>query len=637
MKKYLFVSMLVLSVPFISNAAWWNPFSWSIWSIFDSNKTIELVSTSTELLLVTGTSTNDTDEKIAPPRMLKPQTSTTSVNVQNSVSVNTPKIINQQSTSSAVASVVSKPSIPQNLVSNIKVSSPKQGDVWYQDNSYTVSWTPYSGDFDHYSVLLSNNVVPSTQGGLPPVSTVNKNYTSVNIDKLYITDNFIQTWVMNASNAGNPVSEQSIRQNFYYVIQAEKTLSKGKVQIVATGKGGVFSILKKNIEIPQIVYCPYSYKCDPISSEYPLNIVSAPKELENALVCPTGYVCSPSSNPQTVPSPTQNVFITNNGTCYTFSVNLNTGATGPDVVALQNFLIGNGFNIPNITSNSVSKGTYDSQTASAVADYQRSQGLPSTGFLGVGTREKINSSCGTQVTNTPAVTPPGVNLLANGQKYLSVNSNQSVTFTYTSHDAQYCTRSGGTSGWAYSGQSPTDSGQGIELPVVLPSGTSVFTITCYGASGYSASDSVTVSVNGSQVVIPPAPTSTTPTVAICQPVTINGITYSLSPCPIAESMTDGQGNKSFSFTINGQGSYGFSVYGYGVGFPTYGILGNEVSGGVIGNKTLNMYFNNDYLSSETASPKTYSGYLPIRIFQGSAGPNDPYINLGITLTVLPGN
>jgi hypothetical protein len=50
-----------------------------------------------------------------------------------------------------------------------------------------------------------------------------------------------------------------------------------------------------------------------------------------------------------------------------------------------------------------------------------------------------------------------------------------------------------------------------------------------------------------------------------QSLTLEGITYTLSPCNIDISMTDGQGNLSFSTTIipnNLNSNYGFSVYGY---------------------------------------------------------------------------
>lgn len=123
-----------------------------------------------------------------------------------------------------------------------------------------------------------------------------------------------------------------------------------------------------------------------------------------------------------------------------------------------------------------------------------------------------------------------------------------------------------------------------------------------------------------------------------QGVTINGITYTLSPCSISTSMTDGQGDKNFTATIiasTANSSFGYSTRGYGVGFPTYGILGGG-SGGAAGNTSLNLHFSDKVLSSDGSQPHTYSGYLPIHIFQGSETGNDNnFLNLNVNLTVNP--
>ena len=103
------------------------------------------------------------------------------------------------------------------------------------------------------------------------------------------------------------------------------------------------------------------------------------------------------------------------GGCYTFTTDLQTGSTGADVVALQTWLLASGYSIPEISSGSVAKGTYDSQTATAVSAYQTAHGIPATGFVGALTRAALNACSPTPVTcplgyvcNTPVnlVTQP---------------------------------------------------------------------------------------------------------------------------------------------------------------------------------------------------------------------------------------
>jgi len=86
---------------------------------------------------------------------------------------------------------------------------------------------------------------------------------------------------------------------------------------------------------------------------------------------------------------------------YQFSTNLTVGSTGADVVALQTWLIANGYDIPAISSGAATKGYFGSQTQSAVEAYQTAQGLPSTGFVGPLTRGKLN---GTAMAAAPAST-----------------------------------------------------------------------------------------------------------------------------------------------------------------------------------------------------------------------------------------
>ncbi len=115
---------------------------------------------------------------------------------------------------------------------------------------------------------------------------------------------------------------------------------------------------------------------------------------------------------------------------YTFNANLTVGSTGADVVALQTWLVANGFSIPAISSGATAKGYFGSQTKAAVVAYQTSKGIPSTGFVGPLTRGALNAGGGaasvgvttcpagftcTANTTTPVavVCPPGYTCTAN--------------------------------------------------------------------------------------------------------------------------------------------------------------------------------------------------------------------------------
>lgn len=132
---------------------------------------------------------------------------------------------------------------------------------------------------------------------------------------------------------------------------------------------------------------------------------------------------------------------------------------------------------------------------------------------------------------------------------------------------------------------------------------------------------------------------TPPNTACPQVVTIDNAQYTISPCQINATMIDGRGDISFSANIIPKNSsgYGFGVYGYGVGFPTYGVLTDgTASGGASGTTTLKFKFTDQVLSANGASPKTYTGYLPIGIYHGSAnGSQISYLNLNLNLTVNP--
>lgn len=119
----------------------------------------------------------------------------------------------------------------------------------------------------------------------------------------------------------------------------------------------------------------------------------------------------------------------------------------------------------------------------------------------------------------------------------------------------------------------------------------------------------------------------------CQILAVGGVNYSLSPCTITTTMIHGEGDKEFTVLLipnKPTASYGFSVRGYGEGFPTYGIMTiGASSGGASGTVTLKIR-----LSDKELSPKIYNGYLPIHVFLGSeTGLDQNYLNLKVNVTV----
>ncbi|KND48349.1 MAG: Flagellar hook-length control protein FliK [Parcubacteria bacterium C7867-002] len=79
--------------------------------------------------------------------------------------------------------------------------------------------------------------------------------------------------------------------------------------------------------------------------------------------------------------------------CYNFATNLGIGYTGADVVALQTWLIAQGFDIPSIRAGFTPKGYFGVETSLAVKKYQTAKGIEATGFVGPLTRASINMSC----------------------------------------------------------------------------------------------------------------------------------------------------------------------------------------------------------------------------------------------------
>ncbi len=123
------------------------------------------------------------------------------------------------------------------------------------------------------------------------------------------------------------------------------------------------------------------------------------------------------------------------------------------------------------------------------------------------------------------------------------------------------------------------------------------------------------------------PVPTNLSTACPQNITVDGVSYTISPCSISISMVHGSGNKNFTTTIipASGGSYDYNTSGYGVNLPAYGILGGA-SGSTSGNKVLNLYFNDSSLPAGT-----YIGYLPIHIYQDNEAGS--YLNFNFNLTV----
>lgn len=85
---------------------------------------------------------------------------------------------------------------------------------------------------------------------------------------------------------------------------------------------------------------------------------------------------------------------------YAFNTNLTVGSTGSDVVALQTWLMANGYSIPSVASGAAAKGYFGAQTQKAVKAFQTAKGLPSTGFVGPLTRGVLNGGASAPVAMT---------------------------------------------------------------------------------------------------------------------------------------------------------------------------------------------------------------------------------------------
>lgn len=113
----------------------------------------------------------------------------------------------------------------------------------------------------------------------------------------------------------------------------------------------------------------------------------------------------------------------------------------------------------------------------------------------------------------------------------------------------------------------------------------------------------------------------------CAKIKLGTTEYSLSPCSMDKILIDQNGDVPFGpititqKTNDGKAkTYNYSVYGYGVGFPAYGVIGDTSSGGATGNFILrNFHFNDDSLFADYPGARNYEGYLPIKITDSASG------------------
>lgn len=109
---------------------------------------------------------------------------------------------------------------------------------------------------------------------------------------------------------------------------------------------------------------------------------------------------------------------------YTFSKDLSIGASGPDVIALQDWLISSGYDIPALSSKSASYGYFGTQTREAVRKFQENEGLPNTGYFGRMSRGRLHDR------SRPNTSPLNI-ISPNGGEVWPANSTHQIAWTLT--------------------------------------------------------------------------------------------------------------------------------------------------------------------------------------------------------------
>lgn len=125
-------------------------------------------------------------------------------------------------------------------------------------------------------------------------------------------------------------------------------------------------------------------------------------------------------------------------------------------------------------------------------------------------------------------------------------------------------------------------------------------------------------------------------------ITVDSTKFTVDPGYIEATIYEGEKDKKFTFKIvpvtdMNLHSYGFTVFGYGNGFPTYGVLTDIASGGASGIVYITGTFSSEVFKLDKPDqPKVFMAKLPIRIYHGSASRfNQQFLYLPIKLTVIP--
>lgn len=119
--------------------------------------------------------------------------------------------------------------------------------------------------------------------------------------------------------------------------------------------------------------------------------------------------------------------------------------------------------------------------------------------------------------------------------------------------------------------------------------------------------------------------------------TVNGILYTTDiPALVVEMKSGRDTTVMFTIVQTERRLYGFSVHGYGVGMPIYGLIADVSSGGAVGQQVIGVRAHSSVFPLENGKRKTYTGYLPIHIYEGSeTGLDSNYIKLPVRVTVYP--
>ena len=127
-----------------------------------------------------------------------------------------------------------------------------------------------------------------------------------------------------------------------------------------------------------------------------ISIVGYDSKGNNAATSTIIVVSASGATPATTVVPAPTAYAAPAAPSYFFSVLLQQGSTGPDVTALQQILVKDGF------FSGTPSGTYGPLTTAAVKAYQGAHGLSPLGIVGPGTRTALNAEAG----GSTAVAPP---------------------------------------------------------------------------------------------------------------------------------------------------------------------------------------------------------------------------------------